>query len=96
VRQWIISFWHRLFGKRDKNGTDFVTTEVQPEAPQPNPRPQKPIALFRNAPKRQPCFKCRRWVKRLTRTTKTAEYHCPKCRTVNVVSLRGQVFARRI
>jgi len=44
---------------------------------------------FPNSPKRQPCWKCGKWVKRSDRSKTTATYECPLCNTVSILSLRG-------
>ena len=44
---------------------------------------------FPNAPKRQPCPNCQKWVKRVSKTMNRADYYCSKCELTNIISLRG-------
>lgn len=61
-----------------------------PESP-PRPPKSKVVVLpaeWANAPQRQPCPGCRRWVKRISKSEKMAKYYCGSCNIEMIASLR--------
>ena len=42
----------------------------------------------KHSPKRQPCLKCDKWVKRVSQDEWEATYYCPKCKIESKYSLK--------
>lgn len=63
-------------------------TEAKPKAPLLGRNVQTSRRDLPNAPKRQPCLSCRKWVRRRRKTMQLAIYYCNKCKIETVVKLR--------
>lgn len=93
----VCRWFRRLFGHKREMIVETPTTEVAPVRREREPKIWLPprgrnVQTSRrdlpNAPKKQPCRSCGKWVRRTRKTRGLAFYWCNKCKVETVIKLR--------